>query len=178
MSGEWYYQLMGETTGPITQAKLIAVAAEGRLDRETLVRKGKDGSWKMAVEVGGLFSKADEVRTSQQDAQRQADLYEKTRWENMTVSTSAPPAKYDFKIIDTVFALDSDGRAGVLFGKTGDASAAFAKVKERLKVRAYELGADGVINCQFEYRVAVTGEGLASQQVLEIFAYGTAVKFV
>lgn len=38
------------------------------------------------------------------------------------------------------------------------------------------MGADAVICCQFEYRVAV-GQGLfGSKQAIEIFAYGTAVK--
>ena len=73
---------------------------------------------------------------------------------------------------------------------SGSAHAAFSGVKEQLKDAAFRIGADAVINCQFEYRVAVStnaigsligeaaGVALGTAQVIEIFAYGTAIKYI
>ncbi|MBR6073516.1 MAG: heavy metal-binding domain-containing protein [Bacilli bacterium] len=79
----------------------------------------------------------------------------------------------EFEIIDSIFALDSSS-AGLFFG--ADPNAAFDKVKEQLRKKCKQLGGDAVINCQFEYRVAVADGLLGSKQVIEIFAYGTAVR--
>ena len=175
---------MGEITGPITQEQLVSAASEGHIDRDTSVRKGEDGAWKMANDVRGLFpdlAETYEAMGRNKLAMRDAEERDRKRWEDMTVSTCAPPAKYDFKIIDTVFAVDGDsGKAGGFFsyGKSADPNAAFDKVKEQLRSTAYKLGGDGVINCQFEYRIAVTSTGNNARQAIEIFANGTAVKFV
>ena len=81
--------------------------------------------------------------------------------------------KEDYEIIDAVFALDSC-KEGIF--KSADPNTAFDKVKNGLRKKASELGGHAVINCQFEYRVAVSqGFGVA-KQVIEIFAYGTAVR--
>ena len=45
-----------------------------------------------------------------------------------------------------------------------------------LRKKASELGGHAVINCQFEYRVAVNKGFAGTKQVIEIFAYGTAVR--
>ena len=107
----------------------------------------------------------------------------------MTVSTCAPPLSQHFEIIDTVFAMDSRGQAGFLVNEEADPHGAFAGVKQKLKDIAFHLGADAVVNCQFEYRVAVStdkltaavgaavGVGIGHAQTIEIFAYGTAIKF-
>ncbi len=77
--------------------------------------------------------------------------------------------KEDYEIIDAIFALDSC-KQGFFAGL--DPNKAFEKVKDGLRKKADELGGHGVINCQFEYRVAVS----RGKQVIEIFAYGTAVR--
>ena len=79
----------------------------------------------------------------------------------------------DYEIIDAVFAIDSC--QATLF-KGADPNKAFDKVKEGLRKKAQELGGHAVINCQFEYRVAVNQGFGGSKQVIEIFAYGTAVR--
>ena len=80
----------------------------------------------------------------------------------------------DYEIIDAIFALDSCKES---FFKGADPNQAFDKVKEGLRKKCFELGGHAVINCQFEYRVAVaTGAFGGSKQVIEIFAYGTAVR--
>ena len=82
--------------------------------------------------------------------------------------------KEDYEIIDAIFAFDSCA-AGVFRG--ADPSQAFEKVKVALRNKCAMLNGHAVINCQFDYRVAL-GEGVfgASKQVFEIFAYGTAVR--
>lgn len=79
----------------------------------------------------------------------------------------------DFDVIDTVFAMDSH-KAG--FFKGADPNQAFEKVKQILVEKCKALGGNGVLNCQFEYRVAVEEGFTGAKQVIEIFAYGTAVK--
>ncbi len=81
--------------------------------------------------------------------------------------------KEDYEIIDAVFSIDSCQEG---FFKGADPNKAFEKVKEGLRLKAKELGGHAVINCQFEYRIAVTQGFGGSKQVVEIFAYGTAVR--
>ena len=80
--------------------------------------------------------------------------------------------KEDYEIIDAIFAIDSCKEG--IFGT--NPNKAFDKVKERLREKAEELGGHAVINCQFEYRVAVAHGISFDKQVVEIFAYGTAVR--
>ena len=91
----------------------------------------------------------------------------------MIISTG--DIKKDYEIIDTIFAMDSH-KEGLIFG--ADPGKAFDGVKNQLSKKCKSIGGNAVINCQFEYRVAV-GDGLMSKkQVIEIFAYGTAVKII
>ena len=79
----------------------------------------------------------------------------------------------DYETIDAIFALDSCKES---FFNSADPNKAFDKVKIALRKKCYELGGQAVINCQFEYRVALSQGLIGSKQVIEIFAYGTAVK--
>lgn len=90
------------------------------------------------------------------------------------VILSTGPLPGPFTVVDTVFAMDSSA-AGLFFG--ADPNAAFEGVKEALKGRARELDGDAVVNCLFEYRSAVTDGFLGPKGVIEIFAYGTVIKF-
>ena len=90
---------------------------------------------------------------------------------NILVTTG--DIKEDYEIIDAIFAFDSC-EAG--FFRGADPNKAFDKVKEGLRKKASDLGGHAVINCQFEYRVAVNSSGFGSKQVIEIFAYGTTVR--
>jgi len=82
----------------------------------------------------------------------------------------------EYEVIDTVFVLHGE-EAGGMFGGGGiDIDNGFNTVKALLSAKALELGADAVIGCDFEQRIASTG-GMSDKQVLEIFAFGTAVKF-
>ena len=55
MSAEWYCQIEGKTFGPLSSGQLRKKAEAGRIDQETLVRKGEDGKWVAARQVKGLF---------------------------------------------------------------------------------------------------------------------------
>ncbi len=81
--------------------------------------------------------------------------------------------KEDYEIIDAIFALDSC-KEGIFKG--ADPNKAFDKVKDVLRSKCNELGGQAVINCEFEYRVAVSPGFGGGKQVIEIFAYGTAVR--
>jgi hypothetical protein len=78
-----------------------------------------------------------------------------------------------YEIIDSVFAMDSHAGG---FLSAANPEKAFAGVKKELRQKALEIGGNAVINCAFEYRVAVGDGILGAKQVMEIFAYGTVVK--
>ena len=93
----------------------------------------------------------------------------------IVITTGSVPQ--NFKIIDAIFAMDSHQESW-LFSSSADPARAFDGVKKQLRERCEALGGDAVVNCQFEYRNAI-GDGLiGKKQVIEIFAYGTAVKYV
>jgi hypothetical protein len=79
----------------------------------------------------------------------------------------------DYQIIDSIFAMDSSTE-GIF--SNADPGKAFAGVRSQLRESAIKLGGDAVINCIFEYRVAVSQGLMGAKQVMEIFAYGTAVR--
>jgi len=79
----------------------------------------------------------------------------------------------DYQILDTIIALEGH-QAG--YFDTANPATAFDGVKKQLRENAYDMGADAVVHCQFEYRVAAERGLFGSKQAIEIFAYGTAVK--
>tara|TARA_Y100000816_G_scaffold37771_1_gene23918 strand:- start:150 stop:428 length:279 start_codon:yes stop_codon:yes gene_type:complete len=87
------------------------------------------------------------------------------------VLLSTVDLKSDYETIGPIFSLASSTKKwGVL-----DIDAAFDDSRENLKMIAKSKGADAVVGLQFEHRIAIQ-EGWTNKQVLEIFAYGTAVK--
>jgi hypothetical protein len=94
----------------------------------------------------------------------------------ITIATGDIHVPYD--PIDAIFAFDSHTTGGdLLGGGAGDPNRAFDGVKRQLRVLCRQLGGHAVINCEFEYRMAVSAALLGSNQVVEIFAYGTAVRY-
>lgn len=81
--------------------------------------------------------------------------------------------KQNYAIIDTIFAMDSHKEG---FFSNADPNKAFDGVKAQLAQKCAALGGDAIINCEFEYRNAVSDGLMSKKQVIEIFAYGTAVK--
>lgn len=91
--------------------------------------------------------------------------------DNILITTG--DLKEDYEIIDAIFAIDSCSQT--LFNGA-DASKAFDKTKSALRAKCNSLGGHAVINCQFEYRIAMSQKGFGTKQVIEIFSYGTAVR--
>lgn len=50
----WYYQLMGETFGPVSASALTDLAAKGTIERDTLIGHESQGPWMPASEVPDL----------------------------------------------------------------------------------------------------------------------------
>ena len=176
---KWFYKLMGEVIGPITTEELLRDVADGAVFEDTEVRKNDDGEWKPAASVKNLFDKADEFQNAEIENRKQKraehERKKKLRKKNLTVSTSGAPPHWKWEIIDTIFVACSDGRGG-LNSQNGSIENAWHNACHILKNEAYKLGADKVINTQFEYRFATIGNNAA--QAAEIFAYGTAIRFI
>lgn len=94
--------------------------------------------------------------------------------EDKFIPTSTGDLGHSYQVIDTIFAIDSN-KEGFLSG--ADPNIAFNGVKEQLRRKCASIGGDAVIFCQFQYRVAVDTGLRGTKQVVEIFAYGTAVRF-
>jgi RNA polymerase subunit RPABC4/transcription elongation factor Spt4 len=53
---EWYYQVAGETVGPVSWEQLQQKAGDGEIEEGTLVREGAEAAWNAASDVAGLFA--------------------------------------------------------------------------------------------------------------------------
>ena len=56
MPAQWYYQVMGDVVGPVSPKDLRDLAGMGKIQKETLVRRGEGDDWRLAEEVRSLFS--------------------------------------------------------------------------------------------------------------------------
>jgi len=90
----------------------------------------------------------------------------------MSILISTGNINQQYVTIDAIFAMDSHKQG---FLKGTDPDKAFEGVKQRLREKCHEIGGNAVINCQFEYRIAIAEGTFSSKQAIEIFAYGTAV---
>lgn len=54
MAEQWYISLRGRESRPLSAEELQQIATAGRIEPETLVRKGKQGQWVRAGDVRGL----------------------------------------------------------------------------------------------------------------------------
>lgn len=55
MKTNWYYQIMGETFGPIDRDTLFALGAQNEIDHDTFVRKEGE-EWVTADHIAGLLN--------------------------------------------------------------------------------------------------------------------------
>lgn len=122
----------------------------------------------------GILDKMKELAAEGQrtlDAQKAREDEKGRALAQVIVSTGDIPQAY--RVIDAAFAMDS--HQGGFFSGSASPAKAFEGVKRQLREASLALGGDAIINCQFEYRVAL---GSNDKQCIEIFAYGTAVKMV
>ncbi|MGM9959379.1 MAG: hypothetical protein ACI32B_09045 [Erysipelotrichaceae bacterium] len=90
------------------------------------------------------------------------------------ISTGGLDHDTDYEIIDAIFAIGSTTEK---FFSGINANDAFEGVKNELRKKCEALGGQAVIDCSFEYRVAVAqGAFGGTKQVIELFGYGTAVR--
>ena len=160
---------MGEEIGPISTRQLVTALADEQINPDTEVQKRGEQTWTPARYVDGLLAAAEKSNRDAVDAllaakRAEVELEEESRRKSeenrkrklsLVLSTCGPKPNVEFDVLDTVFAFDSSGKAGVFGGSDADPHAAFSGVKRQLRTIAYELGADAVVSCQFEYRVAV-----------------------
>jgi hypothetical protein len=55
MGIEWFYQVAGETRGPVSARELRALADAGTITPDTRVKRGSDRKWVSGRRVEGLF---------------------------------------------------------------------------------------------------------------------------
>ena len=58
---QWYYQVAGETVGPVSEEQLQQKVREGEIGQETMVREGAEGAWTAASEVPALSAPIGEL---------------------------------------------------------------------------------------------------------------------
>ena len=92
---------------------------------------------------------------------------------SQSIAVTTGGAGVPFRALDSVFAIE--GTSGGVFQGINP-SAAFEGVKQQLRKQCAELGGNAVVDCQFQYRNALSGGLFGKNQSLEIFAYGTAVQ--
>lgn len=93
---------------------------------------------------------------------------------NILITTGSLDEQVEYEIIDAIFAIGSTTQG---FFSGLDPNKAFEGVKDELRKRCAALGGQAVVNCQFQYRVALADGAFGSKkQVIELFAYGTAVR--
>ena len=65
MATEWFYKRDGKQIGPVSSAQIRALAADGTLGPDSLLRKGDTDAWFKAAKIKALFP--DETEEPQQD---------------------------------------------------------------------------------------------------------------
>ncbi len=150
-------------------------------DSEITVREcspSVTGDQPLSIDGGSTMGLLDSIKNAaaaanaREQAQKNAEATLRMNPGCVVISTGGVSERYD--VIEAIFAMDSHGTE--LFANA-DPAAAFEGLKQKLRTQAVILGANGVIHCQFQYRVSL-GEGMfgGKKQCIELFAYGTAVK--
>lgn len=91
----------------------------------------------------------------------------------MTISTGG--VCWPYQVLDTIVCIGVDVRG--FFESGANLGDAFDDVKKALRTKCAALGGDAIINCSFDYRVALAKTWFGGKrQAIELFAYGTAVR--
>tara|TARA_B110000305_G_C19174984_1_gene509192 strand:+ start:155 stop:673 length:519 start_codon:yes stop_codon:yes gene_type:complete len=90
-----------------------------------------------------------------------------------TVKITTGDIKQNYDIVKIVSQLAND-RGGLL--ASASVELAFDHAETKLKIKAAELNCDYVVNTVFNHRIAIGGSKSRPTQVIEVLAYGTAVK--
>lgn len=156
----WFVEIEGKQY-EADEATLQRWIQERRVTGEHRVKKGSL-SWteaRLVPQLRDFFSQENDSAKGPTKAQ-------------ILVTTGPVPGRYE--IIDTVFALESSPEKVL---RSDHVDEAFSKVLAAIRERCRSIGGDAVIYTQFEYRSAVDGI-FGKAQVMEFFAYGTAVRIL
>jgi len=121
----------------------------------------------------GIFTSKEE-RQQKKDEQAAKERELKEKLDRVKVTTGDVKREYD--IVQVVFNIGASS-AGSFGFIAASPEKAFRSAEAQLKYQAMQLGCDAVIHTQFEHRVTVDKGVVGTNQGLEVFAYGTAVKF-
>jgi len=136
----------------------------------------------LSVNEGWDFSDKEKVREwgakdwSAAKIQTEMELNQaKARAQSVKVTTG--DVRWDYEIERVVFNIGADEES---FLQTASPQEAMRAAELALKVQAAELKCDAVIHTMFEHRIATGADKLlgGKNRVIEVFAYGTAVRRV
>lgn len=108
--------------------------------------------------------------------EKQAEQENELAGAKVILSTGEPGRPY--RVIDVVFAVDTADQSAFTRRAGVDPGAVFNKVKMQLRHQCAARGADAVMQCRFSHRAVEGSHVPAGKKMEEIFAYGTAVKFI
>ena len=89
---QWFYQIMGETFGPVSPSELRQLAQASTISVDTLVRKGADGDWVRAERVKGLWGPAKEPAPSRRREERSSPIETANRRDKSQVQPGPMPS--------------------------------------------------------------------------------------
>ncbi len=104
---------------------------------------------------------------------RTDEQFQVKKLQSIVTSTGGVP--FDYEIIQIVFSVGAnEGAFANLVRPSADQ--AFRQADLALKYQCMSLGGDAVIHCIFEHRSALSSSSYLASQVIEVWAYGTAVR--
>src|SRR5215211_652990 len=115
------------------------------------------------------LDQAREEAAREEAARAQRELHPQRR----QIILSTGEVQYQYRVIDVVFAY---GNSSQSFFKGVNPMEAYQRVSTMLEQAAAQVGANAVLWVKYDYRVSLTQGFLTTNQVFEVFAYGTAVK--
>ena len=121
----------------------------------------------------GLFDSKEE-KQKKKDAKADKERQLKERLATIKVTTG--DIKKDYEIESLVFNIGASSGSLGFIGPSPDK--AFRDAEAQLKIQAAKLNCDAVIHTQFEHRITVDKGLITDNQGVEVFAYGTAVRFI
>ena len=68
MANDWYCNMSGDVSGPVTDVQLRELATGGYLSRDDFVRKTAEGEWVLAGRVNGLFASGESATATGEEA--------------------------------------------------------------------------------------------------------------
>jgi hypothetical protein len=163
-----------ETEGNYYMAESVECRGCGKAFMVDIFDMSKDGLCpKCRVKAKEKSKHEDEQRLVAEE--KQAEQESELAGTKVVLSTGEPGRPY--QVIDVVFAVDAADPSAFTRRAGVDPGVVFNKVKMQLRHQCAARGGDAVMQCRFSHRVAGGPNIPVGKMTVEIFAYGTAVKF-